>query len=115
MAERTACTCMNPPLDYRDFESHPASDQFSEDRYGAEITVETCKHCGTHWLCYFVEYPAFTSSGRWCRGVVTDYEISKLTTDNALSLLEILPWYLYGGSYFGTTGKQGSGPFHAGI
>ncbi len=115
MAERTACKCMTPPLDYRDFEVNPASDQFSDDRYGGEITVETCKHCGTHWLHYFVEYPAFTSSGRWCRGVVTDGELSKLTTDNALSFLESLPWYLYGGSYFDTPGTLGKGPFHAGL
>lgn len=115
MTERTACKCMTPPLDYRDFETHSASDQFSDDRYGGEITVEACKHCGMNWLRYFVEYPAFTSSGRWCRGIVTDDELSKLTTDNALSFLESLPWYLYGGSYFETTGKLGKGPFHAGL
>lgn len=30
---------MTPPLDYRDFEMHPASDQFSDDCYDGEITA----------------------------------------------------------------------------
>lgn len=39
MTERTACNCMTPPPDYRDFEAHTASDQFSDDRYDGEITA----------------------------------------------------------------------------
>lgn len=96
MAERTDCVCMNPPLHYDDFEIDPVSDSFHEDANGGEITVEKCRHCGTKWLCYFVEYPAFTSSGRWCRGVVTDDELSRLGTEMVLSCLGGLPWHLYG-------------------
>lgn len=109
MAERTDCVCMNPPLHYEDFEIDPASDTFRDDANGGEITVEKCRHCGTKWLRYFVEYPAFTSSGRWCRGVVTDEELAQLTTETVLPFLGDLPWHLYGGSYFKTTGKVGKG------
>lgn len=113
MTLRTDCKCMHPPLDYRDYDLDPASDIFGDDRNGGEITVEKCKHCSTKWLRYFVEYPAFTASGRWCRGVVTDSELADLTTENALSFLEQRPWYLYGGSYFDSTGKLGNGAFKA--
>lgn len=112
MVERTNCACMHPPLHYKDFEIDPASDYFVDDVNGGEITIEKCRHCSTKWLRYFIEYPAFTSSGRWCRGVVTDAELSSLTTEKTLEFLEGLPWYLYGGSYFGTTGKLGKGPFY---
>lgn len=107
----TNCKCMTPPLDYRDFEIDSISNSFGEDQHGGEIAVERCLHCGTTWLRYFVEYPAFTSSGRWCRGVVTDQELAGLTSANALGFLERLPWYLYGGSFFRSTGKVGKGPF----
>ena len=112
MAERTACVCMHPPLHHEDFELDPLSDTFSDDADGGEITVETCRHCGTKWLRYFIEHPAFPSSGRWWRGVVTDTELSGLTTNTVLDFLGRLPWHLYGGSYFGTPGMVGKGqPF----
>ena len=102
---------MHPPIDYRDYDRDMAASHFEDDQNGGEITVEKCKHCSTKWLRYFVEYPSVTSSGRWCRGVVTDAELAGLNTKNALSFLEQLPWYLYGGSHFDSKGALGRGVF----
>jgi len=111
MEKSTACKCMTPPLNYLDYEVDSVSNSIGEDEYGGEITIKKCIYCGTKWLQYFVEYPAFTSSGRWCQGVVTDDALSKLSSNNALGYLESLPWYLYGGSYFSSSGRLGKGPF----
>jgi hypothetical protein len=32
-----------------------------------------------------------------------------LKPESVVALLESLPWYFYGGSYFETTGRKGSG------
>lgn len=109
--EANDCKCMNPPLDYRDFEDDPTSPSFADDRWGGEVTVERCRHCGTKWLQYFIERPAFTSSGRWCRAPVTDGDLQGLTSDEVLALISKRPRYLYGGSYFRSTGKLGTTTF----
>lgn len=40
---------------------------------------------------------------------MTDEELAQLTTETVLRFLGDLPWHLYGGSYFKTTGKVGKG------
>lgn len=115
MRERTNCVCMHPPLHFEDFDVQPLACSGEEPPHGGEVSVETCRHCGTKWLKYFVEYPAFTASGRWCRGAVTNEELAYLSPASSLSFLEGLPWYLYGGSFFKSTGMVGRGRFHAGL
>lgn len=109
MTERTNCVCMSPPVQYKAFEVDPQ--RFAEDQHGGEISVQRCKHCSTKWLVYFVEYPSFTASGRWCRGPIHDSELEQINSDNALAFLEQLPWYIYGGSYYKSTGQIGKGHF----
>jgi hypothetical protein len=103
------CRCMNPPLDFRDYDTESLGVDETNGRFG-EVEVETCKACGARWLRYFVEYEAFSGSGRWYRGLVSPDVLSGLTPSQAPAVLEGLPWYFYGGSYFGTTGSKGSGP-----
>jgi hypothetical protein len=104
----TDCRCMTPPLDYTDYTYELLGIDETAGRFG-EVSVQTCKACGSHWLHYFVEYEAFSKSGRWYRGLVTADMLRMLTPESTVALLESLPWYLYGGSYFGTTGRKGSG------
>jgi hypothetical protein len=79
-----------------------------DSRFG-EATLLQCPDCGQYWLRYFYENEAFTGSGRWFLGAVTDEQAATLTADNARATLETLDGYHYGGSYFaGRTGK-GSG------
>ena len=103
------CRCMTPPFDYRDFESESLGVDETNGRFG-EVSVETCKACGAKWLRYFVEYEAFSRSGRWYRGLVSPDVLRGLKPERVPGVLSGLPWYFYGGSYFDTTGRRGSGP-----
>lgn len=78
-------------------------------RFG-DVSVRTCRACGRRWLHYHVEYEAFSGSGRWYLGLLPDGADAGLTPAAAVPLLESLPWHVYGGSYFGTTGRRGTGP-----
>lgn len=73
-------------------------------RYG-DVELLQCQQCNRYWLHYFVEYEAFTASGRWFMGVITPEQAQGLTPDKAIPLLESLDWHLWGGSYF--YGKKG--------
>ena len=102
------CRCTAPPFDFLDYDSELLGVDETNGRFG-EVSVETCKACGAKWLRYFVEYEAFSESGRWYRGLVTAESLRSLTPELAVALLESLPWYFYGGSYFRTTGRKGLG------
>ena len=103
------CVCMNPPFHVDSFYIKRIGIDESHNRYG-EVEINSCKRCNSMWLGYFVEYESFSSSGRWYKGLISS-EIAKLvTTSNAVSILNNLPWYFYGGSYFDTTGRKGKGP-----
>ena len=108
------CHCYHPPFDYRDFTSTPVGIDETEGRFG-EVSIETCLNCGTKWLRYFVEYEAFTASGRWFRGLITDAEIARITPERAVPFLEQIPWHLVGGSYFQSQGERRSGKIRAGL
>lgn len=103
------CKCHAPPLLYSDFvgKKHIGIDE-TNNRFG-EVNIEECIICGTLWLVYFVEYPFFSKSGRWYRGLIADDEIKGMGPEKSVAFLESLDWYLYGGSYFDTAGKVGSG------
>lgn len=102
------CRCMTPPFHFSDFTSVEVGIDRTKSRFG-EVTLETCKHCGTVWLRYFVEYEYRSGSGRWYRGQIDTPLAAKLTPENAVAILEALPEYFYGGSYFGSTGSLGCG------
>jgi hypothetical protein len=99
---------MTPPFRYDDYISQDIGVDKTNGRFG-KVSIDTCKKCGTQWLNYFVEYEAFTASGRWFRAPVTQQLITDLIPERAAELLSILPWYFYGGSYFNTSGLRGSG------
>lgn len=99
---------MTPPFRHTDLDSELIGVDETNGRFG-EVSVETCKTCGAKWLRYFVEYEAFTASGRWYRGLVSQETLSSLTPEGAVDALSGLPWHFYGGSYFETTGRKGVG------
>jgi len=103
------CRCMTPPFDFLDYDSQSLGVDETNGRFG-EVTIETCKACGSKWLHYSVEYPSFSESGRWYRGLVTPEIFKLITPERAPELLASLPWHFSGGSYFRTTGRRGTGP-----
>lgn len=72
----------------------------TEGRF-ADVTVERCGSCGRVWLRYFVEYEAFSQSGRWARGEITEQQAREVTPQTARKMLEGLASYVRGGSCFG--------------
>lgn len=98
------CECMERGP--RRFAEAPVGIDRTNGRFG-EVAVRTCRACGRRWLHYLVEYEAFTASGRWYAGVLADG--AEVTAEGAVALLQSLPWHAYGGSWWGTTGRRGTG------
>lgn len=59
-----------------------------------------CAHCGTLWLRAFLEYEAFSRSGRHYRAPTTDQDADGVSADDALHIIEIAPFKIAGGSRF---------------
>lgn len=102
------CRCMTPPFHRGDFDSQAIGMDMTNLRFG-EVSVETCKACGSKWLQYFVEYEAFTASGRYFRGMASAEQLQGLTPERAAAVLASMPWYFRGGSYYQTMGERTSG------
>jgi len=103
------CRCTTPPLDYRGFVREELGVDEAGGRF-ADVAIERCKYCGRAWLHYHYEIEAFSGSGRWYRGLLTPGQAAHATPANALEILAALPWHLYGGSYFGTSGERRDAP-----
>jgi hypothetical protein len=106
------CRCYSPPFRQNDFLSTPLGIDKTNGRFG-EVSVETCAHCGKTWLRYVVEYEAFTASGRWFRGPISQAEIAGLSPEEAVPFLERLSWHFKGGDYFSSSGQRCSGAVRA--
>lgn len=108
MIDRIGCTCNNPPFYYQGFTKTMLGIDMTNGRYG-EVSTEECTGCGQKWLHYFVEYESFSKSGRWYRGIVSEEDLLEITPENAIQYIERLDWYIFGGSYFESSGTIGSG------
>ena len=106
--KNTDCTCCRPPLNAANFNIVNWGTDTTNGRF-ADITLEECKVCGVLWFKYLVEYEAFSHSGRWYRGVVTPGQAQILQPGQVVEYLEQLNWYIFGGSYFSSTGAIGKG------
>ncbi|MDJ1492743.1 hypothetical protein QNI19_07355 [Cytophagaceae bacterium DM2B3-1] len=102
------CKCFIPPFYFKDYTETYLGQDNTHGRY-ADVTLCTCIHCGTKWLHYLVEYEAFSQSGRWYKGIITDKELPQIDPENAVVYLENLEWYIYGGSWFSCAGQYGKG------
>ncbi|MDO3558285.1 hypothetical protein Q3O98_03880 [Ralstonia pseudosolanacearum] len=65
-----------------------------------EISRLRCAKCGTQWASAFLEYEAFSRSGRHYRAPVTDTSLEEITPEAALRLIEAAPLRIAGGSRF---------------
>jgi hypothetical protein len=98
-------------LSYQDFNSSFLGVDETNGRFST-VTIETCKHCKTKWVNYLVEIESFSNSSKWYRGILSkDFE-NIIRPENVIKYLEKLEFYLFGGSYFNSTGQYGSGIIH---
>ncbi len=97
--------------DFRQFKSSTVGVDQTDGRF-ADVSLETCRSCGKVWLRYFVEYEAFSRSGRWARGIVTLDQARAMTPETALDTLDTLPRFVRGGSYFDGEARWSEGSLH---
>lgn len=102
------CACEKPDFNYTEFRSSELGIDNTKGRYG-EVSIQQCKLCQRIWIQYFVEYEHYSKSGRWYKGVVSKKDRPHITPENAVEYLESLEWYVFGGSFFESTGTIGSG------
>ena len=102
------CICKKPPFSYLNYDTVELGVDETNGRY-AEVNIQTCKHCQTIWLDYFVEIEGFPSNIRWFKAIIDESLVDSLTPENALEHIEKADWYFYGGSYYGSEISVGSG------
>ena len=102
------CACEKTDFNYTEFRSSELGIDHTKGRYG-EVSIQQCKLCQRIWVHYFVEYEHYSKSGRWYKGIVSKKDRPNITPENAIEYLESIEWYVYGGSFFESTGTIGSG------
>lgn len=103
--QANTCKCNTPPFHFADYDAV----DFDTGNSIAEISLETCKHCGYIWLKYLIEDPSRSGSGRWWRVLVPASQVATITADNAKAFIQNQTEGFVGGSYFGSTGTKISG------
>ncbi|GAB0157054.1 hypothetical protein CHRYSEOSP005_23230 [Chryseobacterium sp. Alg-005] len=105
---KIGCMCEKPASNHTDYRSSTVGIDHTNGRY-ADVSILQCKLCQRIWVHYLVELEHFSRSGKWYKGIVSKKDLSSITPENALDYLENLEWYLYGGSFFESTGIFGHG------
>lgn len=103
------CKCMSPPFTHTDYDIEEIGCDEEEGRYG-DVALWTCRECGAEWLRYFVEYESFTGSGRFFMGLIPESRRREVKPENAIRILDALPWRFIGGSFFGSSGMRTTRP-----
>ncbi|MDP3172822.1 MAG: hypothetical protein Q8M88_00115 [Phenylobacterium sp.] len=114
LTDLTGCACEEAAAQYTQFDSYGGGGCDETDGRYADVGLLRCRTCRRLWLRYFVEYEAFTQSGRWARGLISEAAAATITPETALAHLDGLEWYLYGGSYYGSSGRR-RGAMHWGL
>lgn len=106
--QKIGCSCEKPTSNYTEYRSSGLSTDHTNGRY-AEVSIQQCKLCQRIWIHYLVEFEHYSKSGRWYKGIVSKKDRPNITPENAVEYLESLEWYVFGGSYFESTGEFGRG------
>jgi hypothetical protein len=103
------CACAEPPFHYLNFERVA----LGMDPFHAEVSIDTCKRCGTPWLVYLIEQEHHTGSGRWWRVALSSEMGKGPTVAEARSIVEQASWCFVGGSFYNSTGHRVNAPIVA--
>lgn len=102
------CVCRRPPFNFRNYHTI----ELGEDKYAAEVSLETCKACNTVWLKYLIEESHHSYSGRWWRVEVGVESKALVSVASARDYIERQGNVFVGGSFFNSTGHRVTGPTH---
>lgn len=83
---------------------------FGLDRNSAHVSILKCAICHQFWLHYFYENEVFSRSGRWYFAPISNQIRNEMKANKAKEILESMPVYWCGGSYFEGFVIQASGP-----
>ena len=83
------------------------------DPFHAEVSIDTCKRCGTPWLVYLIEQEHHTGSGRWWRVALSSEMGKGPTVAEARSIVEQASWCFVGGSFYNSRGHRVNAPIVA--
>ena len=100
MKETPQCQCSAVDANYHQFLLWRELPCDETDGRFADVRIDACVDCARLWLRYFVEYEAFSKSGRWARGLIEPARAETIRSDEVPSFLAALPRYIRGGSYF---------------
>lgn len=106
-----SCACEEGSARFDRFEARSVGRDETSGLF-AEVEIWRCRTCGRPWLRYSMEQEAFSRSGRWTRGLITDAEADAVSAGMASDLLGRLTWRLEGGSYHGGLVSRLSGPLN---
>jgi hypothetical protein len=111
----TDCACLSAGPRMPDVidERHVGCDK-TEGRF-ADVTIRRCSRCRRLWLRYFVEYEAYSRSGRWAEAPIGEEAAGQMTPEAAAGFLDRAEFCIYGGSYYGHAGRRGRGPWRWGL
>ena len=102
----TPCPCRAPPFPATRFERT----DLGIDGLDAEVSIDTCRACGTEWLHYLIEEEYRSRAGRWWRVEILDPLDPILSASTARDYIERQPGGFCGGSYFASTGMAIGAP-----
>jgi hypothetical protein len=108
------CSCLKTGPQKPDVDSRYIGVDETDGR-AADVTLERCRRCGRLWLRYFVEYEAFSRSGRWAVTPITEDAATAMTPELAAVFLDSAEWHVFGGSFWGHAGRRGRGRLRWGI
>ena len=103
-----SCQCKRPPFHYVDYDTV----QLGEDARGAEVSLETCRHCGAVWLKYLIEEPYYSRSGRWWRVELPPESKEVPSAAEAREFIERQSGGFVGGSFFNSQGHAIVAPIY---
>ena len=103
-----SCFCTRPPFRGEDYNIV----EIGEDGSGAEISLSTCKCCGTIWLTYSIEWPHYSRSGRWWRVEVAAENNRSVSAATAKAFVESAAEGFVGGSFFNSRGHAITAPIN---
>jgi hypothetical protein len=109
MLDHVNCPCLEhaPRHPYAIRERDLGRDE-TDGRF-ADVELIRCGRCRRLWLRYYVEYEAFTGSGRWAETPIDEATAATMTAATAPEFIHAAEWHVFGGSYWGHAGKRGKG------